>query len=161
MTIKNQNLTVMLAQFYQKPIAQVSSQLFFSVIAVIIFAVFAIRPTLLTMSDLIKELNDKQALSQALTQKVASLSSAQAENQAAQDKLSILDKAIPPFPRFGEGIAIIEKIASENNLLINSIQAKAVPREDSTATSSAEKTRISTPLVVTVQGDYPTIRKFV
>lgn len=161
MTLKNQNVTVMLTQFYQKPVAQVSSQLVFSIIAVIIFAVFAIRPTLLTMSDLIKELNDKQALSQALTQKVAALSSAQSEYQAAQDRLPILDEAIPPTPRFGEAIAIVEKIASNNSLLIDSIQAKAVPREDSTATSSAQKTRVSTPIVVTVQGDYPTIRNFV
>ncbi len=161
MTIKNQNLTNKLAQFYQNPVAQVSSQLVFSIIAVIIFAIFAIRPTLLTMSDLIKELNDKQALSQSLTQKVAALSSAQTEYTNSQDKLAILDEAIPPEPRFGEAVAIIEKIASENNLLIQSVQAKAVPKEDSTATGSAEKTRVSTPIVVTVQGDYPTIRNFV
>jgi hypothetical protein len=52
-------------------------------------------------------------------------------------------------------------MASENNLLIEGVQAKSIPSEDSTATGSAEKTRVSTPIVVTVQGDYPTIRKFV
>jgi Tfp pilus assembly protein PilO len=161
MAIKNPNLSVVLAQFYQKPVAQVSSQLVFSIVAVIVFAVFAIRPTLLTMSDLIKELDDKQALNQALTQKVAALSSAQTEYTNSQDRLFILDEAIPPNPRFGEAVAIVEKIASENSLLIETIQAKTVPKEDSTATGSAEKTRLSTPIVVTVQGDYPKIRRFV
>jgi Tfp pilus assembly protein PilO len=161
MNIRNQNITRLLTDFYQKPVAQVSVELVFSIVAVIVFAVFAIRPTLLTMSDLIKEMNDKETLNQALIQKVASLSSAQAQYANIQDQLAVLDQAIPPTPRLGEAVAIMEKLASEDKLLIKSLQSNEVPREDSTATGSAEKTRISKPITITVEGDYPTIRKFV
>lgn len=161
MNIRDQNITRLLTDFYQKPIAQVSSELFFSILAVIVFATFAIRPTLLTMSNLIKEMQDKQALDQALIQKVASLSSAQAQYTNIQDQLAVLDQAIPPSPRLGEAVAIMEKLASEDSLLIKNVQSNEVPREDSAATGSAEKTRISKPITISVQGDYPTIRKFV
>ncbi len=161
MSNKSQDITRVLTEFYHNPVAQVSSQLVFSILAVIVFAIFAIRPTLLTMSDLIKEMHDKETLNQALIQKVAALSSAQAEFAISQDKIEILDQAIPPSPRLAEAVSIIEKIASDDNLLIRTLQANEVPREDSTATSSGEKTRISKPIVITVQGDYPTIRKFV
>lgn len=161
MSTKNQKLSQVLAEFYQRPIAQVSSELIFSIVAVTVFAVFAIRPTLLTMSNLVKEMQDKETLNQALSQKIASLSSAQSEYISNQDKIVILDEAIPPNPRMAEAITIIEKIASENNLFIQNMSATDVPREDSTATVSAEKNRVSKPIIVTVQGDYPTIRKFV
>jgi len=161
MNIRNQNITRLLTDFYQKPVAQVSSELVFSIVTIIVFAAFAIRPTLLTMSDLIKEMNDKETLNQALTQKVASLSSAQAQYANIQDQLTVLDQAIPPAPKLGEAVAIIEKLASEDKLLIKSMHTNEVPREDSTATGSAEKTRVSKPVTVTVEGDYPTIRKFV
>ncbi len=73
-TNKRSQLTTTLLQFYDKPIAKVSLELFFTVAAVIVFALFAIRPTLSTMGKLIKELEDKQALNQKLAQKVAALS---------------------------------------------------------------------------------------
>jgi hypothetical protein len=62
-----------LNDFYHKPVAMVSLELFLSIGAVVFFAIFAVRPTLLTMADLIKEIEDKRALDQQLQQKIASL----------------------------------------------------------------------------------------
>jgi len=124
MATKNQTLTTILTDFYQRPVAQVSSQLVFSIVTVIIFAVFAIRPVLLTMSDLIKEMQDKQALNQALVQKIASLSSAQAQYLNGKDQLVILDEAIPPAPEIAKAVAIIEKVASNHNLLRQCAQTR-------------------------------------
>ena len=56
--------------FYQKPIAQVSTELFFTIGATIFFAAFAIRPTILTMTDLVKEIQDKREAEEKLNQKV-------------------------------------------------------------------------------------------
>ena len=74
---KRQQLTNTLVEFYNQPIAKVSLELFLSIVAVIFFAIFAIRPTLLTMSDLIKELQEKEVLNEKLSQKTAALSSVQ------------------------------------------------------------------------------------
>ncbi len=160
MASKNIELTKTLLQFYDKPVAKVSLELVFSILTVIFFALFAIRPTLLTMSDLIKEIEDKRALDLKLKQKAASLSSVQGEYAALQDRLIVLDQAIPPTPRFEEALAIIEKVASEQKIAISSIQAKEVPKEDDGGVSFSQKVRVSRPVSVTVVGDYPSIRQF-
>lgn len=150
-----------LKQFYDKPVAKVSLELFFTAIAVVFFAVFAIRPTLLTMSKLIKEMEDKQVLNQKLAEKVASLSTLQSTYITNQERLGVLDEAIPPTPQFETALAIIEKVASENNLTISSIEAKQVPQETDPDVLFSRKSRVSRPVVVILDGKYLVIRKFI
>lgn len=155
-------LNKMLWQFYEKPVAKVSLEVFFSIAVVIFFAVFATRPTLLTMSDLVKEIQDKEALDLKLGQKIAALSTAQAEYISLQDRLAVLDKAIPSSPHFAEAVAILEKVASDHNLAIYSVEAQEVPKEtDGQTLSITEMTRLSRPISITVQGDYSSIQAFV
>jgi Tfp pilus assembly protein PilO len=158
---RQQEISKTLRQFYDQPIAQVSLELFFSIIAVIFFALFAIRPTLITMADLVKEIQDKKDLNQKLSQKVAALSSVQGEYLGLQDRLKVLDEAIPSSPRFDEAVSIIEKIASENHLTIISLEAKEIPKEEVQNLPLENQSRLSKPLTVSVIGDYPSIRQFI
>lgn len=162
-TSRSKQLTTMLMQFYDKPIAKVSLELFFTVSAVIIFALFAIRPTLQTMGKLVKELDDKKVLNQKLAQKVAALSTAQTQYESIKDRVSILDQSVPPTPQFEQALLIIEKVASESQLTIVNLQSKEVPKEpDPNADVPFEqKSRTSRPIVLTVTGDYPTIRQLI
>lgn len=161
MPSQRQKLQTTLVQFYQQPVAKVSLELFMSVGAVMFFAVFAIRPTLLTMADLIKEIEDKQELVQQFNQKIAALSSVQTEYNSAQTRLTLLDEAIPPTPRFEEAIKIIERLASDNRLVISSMRVPEIPQEPEEEVEFAKKERVSLPITVTVVGDYPAIRQFV
>src|SRR3989344_6028300 len=122
MAITNrQQLTTTLLSFYHRPVAQVSLELFLSVATVVFFAVFAIRPTLVTMSNLIKELEDKRQLDQQLTQKIAALSTAQATFLNLQPRLVVLDEALPRQPNFLDSLKILEKVASQRRLIIASV----------------------------------------
>jgi Tfp pilus assembly protein PilO len=161
MASRQQQISQTLRQFYDQPIAQVSLELFFSVIAVIFFALFAIRPTLLTMSDLVKEIQDKRDLNQKLSQKVAALSSVQGEYLGLQDRLKVLDEALPSSPKFDEAVSIIEKIASDNRLTIVAMEAKEIPKEETLNLPLENQMRLSKPLTVTVIGNYPSIRQFI
>ena len=161
MTTRDRKITTTLLEFYQRPVAKVSLELFFSIITIIFFAFFAIRPTLLTMSNLVKEIDDKKILNQQLNQKIAALSTVQDSYNANQARFPVLDKAIPPTPRFDEAIAIIERAASDRGLLISSIQAKEIPKEPTQDVDFSQKTRLSKPILITVTGDYPTIRQFI
>lgn len=158
---QRQKIQTALVQFYQQPIAKVSLELFLSVGAVLFFALFAIRPTLLTMADLVKEIEDKQQLSQQLDQKIAALSTVQSEYLVLEDRLEVLDHAIPPTPRFEESIKIIEKIASDNRVVISNMQVQQIPTEPEEDIPFEDKERISLPISVTVVGDYPAIRDFI
>jgi Tfp pilus assembly protein PilO len=160
-TKKQNQLTITLLKFYDKPIAKVSLELVFTILAVVVFALFAIRPTIQTMGKLIKELEDKEALYQKLNQKVAALESVSSQYQLNQERLQILDEVIPPTPRFEEALTIIEKFASEGQLTIVSLQAKEVPKEPINDVPFEQKSRVSRPIVLTVTGDYPAIRELI
>ncbi|MBU0576165.1 hypothetical protein KJ707_02520 [Patescibacteria group bacterium] len=185
-TKKQRDLIEALQKFYQRPVAKVSLELFFSIAAVLFFAIFAIKPTLLTMSDLLKEIEDKKKLDQQFSQKIAALSSIQPTYLQLQNRLVIIDEAIPGTPQLVYSLKIIEKIASEIGLVINSINVAEIPDEiktssdtipDEIKTNSAEipgevktnvgKTplttleRIDVPVALSVQGDYPIIRQFI
>ncbi len=162
-TKKQRDLIKTLQQFYQKPVAKVSIELFLSIGAVLFFAVFAIRPTLVTMSDLLKEIEDKEKLDKQLSKKIAALSTVQPLYLQIQDQLSVLDQSIPSDPQLVYSLKVIEKIASDLNLVITSIKVSEIPEEDSDNQefSLTSYERIDVPLVINVTGDYPTIRQFV
>jgi Tfp pilus assembly protein PilO len=149
-----------LFEFYRNPVARVSLALIFSIIAVIFFAVFAIRPTLQTMSDLVKEIEDKRALDEQLTQKIASLNTAQTQYELFSKQFYLLDEALPKTAQITQALKIVEKIASDNQLIIQNITISAVPSELVTA-SAGNATRSTLTFNVDVLGDYLQIREFI
>jgi Tfp pilus assembly protein PilO len=161
MPINRKDVTTALNQFYAKPVARVSVELLLTLCTILFFALFAIRPTLLTMSDLIKEIEDKRKLDTQLSQKIASLSSAQSEYLKAEDRLVVLDEALPAKPQVIEAVKIIEKIASARNLAITSLNITEVPQEPTDAPAFEETTRQNINVAITITGDYLTIRQFI
>jgi Tfp pilus assembly protein PilO len=158
---KTQQITSTLLTFYQKPVAQVSFELFLSIVTVLFFAVFAIRPTLLTMSDLIKELEDKRKLEQQLNQKVAALTTSQGTYLSIQEQLPILDEAIPAQPEFLRALKILEKTASDRQLIINTMIANEVPAEKTADITASGTERTSVPVGIIVTGNFPQIKGFI
>lgn len=160
-TKKRKQLSFTLEKFYQNPVAAVSFELFLSIGAIIFFALFAIRPTLLTMSDLLKEIDDKKELNQKLVQKIAALSSAQAQYLNMEDRLHVLDEAIPTNPQLLQALKIIEKIASEQEIVVVQVNLPELPEENKEVMLFSEMKRQNLPMTVSVRGDYQSIRLFV
>ena len=157
---KQQNLQQALIDFYNKPVAKVSLELFFSLVAIIFFAVFAIQPTLKTMTELVKEIEDKRALSEKMDQKIASLSTAQNQYQEYSDQFFLLEEAIPRSANLVDSLKIIEKLAGENNLVIESINLSDVPDDLDIATSDNAE-RVILTFNINIVGDYLDMRQFV
>lgn len=149
-----------LFDFYQNPVARVSMELVFSILAIIFFAIFAIKPTLQTMSELIKEIEDKRTLDDQLAQKVASLNTAQSQYEKFGSQLYLLDEAIPKTAQLLESLKIVEKIASENDLAIQSITISSVP-DDLSIANADEAKRETLTFNVDLSGDYVKIRQFI
>lgn len=164
MPYHTQQITRALIAFYQKPIAQVSTELFFTIGAVLFFAIFAIRPTIITMSELIKEIEDKRNTSEALAKKVAALSTAQTEYFSLQEQLYLLDEVFPSSADTEYFIKIIEKIASEQKLVITSLQVKEIPLEVTDGPGvlkQEQKAPVTFELSVTFAAEYPQIQQFI
>lgn len=160
-TKKNKQIQQALAKFYHNPVAKVSFELFLTIFGVIFFAIFAIRPTLLTMSDLIKEIEDKEKLDQQLQRKVAALSTAQQEYQLYQDQLELVDEAIPQSMQLITTLKIIEKIASSQDLIISDLKLGNIPENNQQTLTDENITRVDQGLELSVMGSYPSIRDFI
>ena len=157
---KQEQIQTVLLDFYKNPVAMVSLELIFSILAVVFFAIFAVKPTLQTMSELIKEIEDKRALDEQLEQKIASLNTAQAQYQQFGQQLYLLDEAMPKTASLVEGLKIVEKLASENNLIIQGITISSVPNELVKADENNALRELLT-FNVDLTGDYLKIRQFV
>lgn len=160
-TAKQRDLASTLFQFYQKPVAMVSLGLIFSIVLVISLAVFAIQPTLVTMTNLTKEIEDKTKLSDQLSKKIAALSSAQSVYTQVESRLPLVDQAIPPQPELMFSLKIAEKLATENKVIITAIAVPTIPDEKTAVQNKAQLQKIDLPVVITVTGDYLSIRSYI
>lgn len=155
-----QQLNGILDRFYRNPVAVVSFELVLSILAVVFFAIFAIRPTLVTMSDLIKEINDKRQLDLQMAQKIAALSNAQTNFLGMQDRTAVLDEAIPHGAQVAKTLKIVEKIASDRNLIITSLTTLEIPQDPPIGAPLDQLERRSILIQLIVTGDYQSIREF-
>lgn len=160
LTARQRQLQATLHQFYQNPVAQVSLELLLTVITVAFFALFAIRPTLLTMVELVQELEDKQTLNQQLIRKISALNTAQSLLVRYETELGILDAAFPNQPQVLSALRTFEFTASQNQIAIIRLSTDTLPTElptQITADSSIDTIAFN----LTVEGEYDNIRSFI
>ena len=155
--IKNRSIQE-LSRFYQHPIAKVSTELFLTIIAVVFLAVFAISPTLTTMSQLLKDIEDRKQTDQALTKKIAALSTVSNDVLALQNDITLLHTVIPNKPDLDGLLRRMEKIASTQNIILTSIKVEQVPRDSQENARTKQLNSIT--LDLTMRGTYPEIQQF-
>ncbi len=161
-TPKQKKLLASLNKFYQNPVAKVSLELFLSLFTIIFFGIFVIRPTMVAITDLIKEINDKQELEQQLERKIAALSTAQEEYNLVKSKIVYLDEATPSQPEIIRSLKTIEKIGADEKIIISSLRASVIPEEKRPQILDAgQLTRLDVYLTLQVMGDYPAIKNFI
>jgi Tfp pilus assembly protein PilO len=149
-----------LLTFYEKPIAQVSTELFFTIAATIFFAAFAIRPTIITMTELVKEIEDKRKTVELLKRKVAALSTVQNQYFTLQDRFYLLDETVPTVPAFERTLKIIERVASDLQISITSMQIQTFPVTSMEDIPFSHKKPQLINVTLGVTGSYQQIRSF-
>lgn len=115
-----------LRRFYQQPVSRVSIFVVMSFMTVSFFSVFAIRPTLVTIGSLIKEIEDKREINSQLDQKVADLSRVQAEYIQIKADIPGVWRAMPAKPEVASLIWQLELAAVRNGLKLISLQVEPV-----------------------------------
>lgn len=142
-----------LNKFYSHPVARVSFGLILTIVTIVFFALVAIKPTLETMAELIRSIDDKKIVDQKLSLKIAALSSAQAELASKQDAAKIIDVAVPSTPQFTLLLKEVEKLVSVHGVSMTSLVAQSVPTErDPSKVLTADFQSI--PLTLTMSGSY-------
>lgn len=165
MTERQENLTnsakASLVHFYNQPVAKISLELFFSITLVILLAIFAVKPTLETIAKLNAEIAEKQELTDSLSSKLTALQSASRLYAESRDKIGLLAEAMPPSPQLLTLLKIIERIASDTNVVITSMSLSDFPEETEQLPTAINGTPKILTLNLSVVGEYNYIKDFV
>jgi Tfp pilus assembly protein PilO len=140
---------------YEKPIAQTSSALILTLVTITFFGLAAIKPTLSTVSQLIKELEEKKEIDEKLTKKLASLATVQEQYSLARQELEVFDTTIPSTQGLEDTLLQLEYLASINgtsllNIRTSSLTTLGTPLNPTDKTQPFPEYTIT----ITVEGTY-------
>lgn len=108
-------------EYSEKPALKAYIEIFLTLIAISLFGVFAIRPTTITIGNLVKEIDAKKKTLEVMNQKIDNLESAKALFEKESEKIKLIDDAIPSEPKPDILALQIEELAKKNNVSLNSL----------------------------------------
>lgn len=101
-------------------------EIFLSLITISMFAVFALRPTLLTIAELIKEIETKRETLAKMDNKIQNLSKAQSLFDLERQKIRLLETAMPEKPSPEDFARQIEGLTVKHEINISDITVDKV-----------------------------------
>ncbi len=146
-----------LSRFYQTKKARVYTGIILSLVTVIFFIIFAIKPTLTTIAQLLRQIKDQQKVVTELEKKITNLAQAQTEYLAVEPDLYLVDQALPQEPQVTLLIKQLETLAYQNEVKIDRLRFNEVDLAKK-ATTKTEKQAINFNL--SVSGDYANLKNF-
>lgn len=158
-----------LKKFYDRPVTKVSLELVLSIITVILFSLLALRPTLNTMSKLVKEIEDKRKVDDALTKKLAALNTAQSEYFTYKDRFTILETAVYDNLTLQDTLFGVEYLAKKSGVSLQTLRIKEFPvanlgeeieKKDAKTATSTKKVIGIYSVALSFSGDYKNIVAF-
>ena len=93
-------------------------EILLSLITITIFSIFALKPTLLTISQLIKDNREKEETINKMEQKIKNIATAQNIYNQNIEKISLIEQAIPNTPTPENLLRQIEGIAYTNSVTV-------------------------------------------
>lgn len=131
-----------------------------TVFTISFFLIVAIKPTLVTIAKLNKEIKDKREVSQELQKKIDSIIAAQEEFAKNVDNLQLLNEALPEKSQFPRLALFLETTANAEGVVLNSLSFGKMEIE----TKSSPQARKDAPNLLSFQvgvtGDYLKLKNF-
>jgi len=112
--------------YYAKPNIKIYLELILSLTTIIIFSIFAIKPTILTIIELNKEIQTKENTIAEINQKLINLQKANDIMQSESEKLARIEAAIPSSASPENIILEMERLANKNSLQILNLSMSEV-----------------------------------
>lgn len=139
-----------------------------SITTVIIFLLFALKPTTLTIISLFKEIQEKQATVAVLTQKINDLKTANSVFAQNQNFIPDVEKSVATSPEPDIVVQQIEGIAIKNSIdllgvsigqmaLVGTVPAKESPVDVKPLPENTNNMSIS----INVKGSFPNLLSFI
>lgn len=110
-----------LKALYQKREIVVYTGLILSLFAIAFFGLFALRPTLITIATLYREIQDKRKTEQTLQAKINNLRLAQVNYAQVANSVQLVNQALPADAAIAEIVYPFEILAQRNSLSLTSV----------------------------------------
>jgi hypothetical protein len=159
----NQLITTLIRTYRKKPVVRLYVTLTMSFLTISFFLVFAIRPTAVTISGLIRDLSAYRKLSADLDQKISAVFAAQSVYMNASSQLVLLDEAIPKTPTMMAFVDQINLLAASRQITLKSIavdEFSIVRQSDNKTATSSTAAAVTYPFVISASGAYSSLYGF-
>lgn len=134
----------------------------FTILVVTFFALAAIKPTLVTIAQLNKEIKDKTEASQKLQQKINSIVAAQKTYAKNVNLLPLLDEVLPEKNEFPQVAIFLEELASSSGVELRSLGFEKVFTKKTASVENKDVNLSSLLLNISlgVAGEYANLKEF-
>ncbi len=150
----------------KRPSARAYTTVVFSFLAISLFGLYAILPTVQTILYLRREITDETNTNKEMDNKINALIDAQAYYQEIESLVPAVDQALPPDPDAVPIVVQLRNLASQSGVLISSIQLPSVPLlgkdtlNPSAHSSNGSSKQQMFNLTIAVKGTYPMIKAY-
>jgi len=142
-------LARVIKQYRERSGVRMYAELLLTLLAVVIFSVFAVRPTFTTIIALYNEIQLKEKTIEDMDKKINALATARSILEQEAERLELLSSAVPSAPRNDRYTREVQTVAQEAGGGVLSITTNDIVLMGN---SSKE-----TPYTVTVGGNYQTL----
>jgi Tfp pilus assembly protein PilO len=137
---------------------QLITTLILTFVALTFFGIFAINPTLTTIVDLQKQLDDSQFTKEQLTTKIANLSALQQQYTNLSPDLPLIEDAVPSSANATKLAGQLHSMTQESDLKIRNMRISTV--QIAGGTNAANAKGMSYIFTVEAEGTYENMMQF-
>jgi Tfp pilus assembly protein PilO len=154
-----QQLAKLFELYKERPDIRAFLEIILSLITIIIFSLFAIRPTANTIANLIQENNGKQETLDILNTKIKSLNLATQLYEQQADRIVQLNQAVPDDPEIENVTQALQTIVTEPGAILKNESFEKAPIKGNADGTSFEKIQNAktVPVAFQANGQYGTL----
>lgn len=131
-----------------------------TIFTICFFAVAVIRPTLITIAKLSREIKDKKELKIKLQQKIDAIIIARDEYSKVSPDIPLLFEALPEKNRFTDLALFLEKKSEENGVILDSLSFERISTKQGEVLKDPVTDLNNVRFSTAVAGDYIKINNF-
>lgn len=144
-----------------RPLVRAYSVLVLSFFALAFFGYFAIKPTLITIVTLRRQIRDARFVDQKLQEKINALSVASTNYEMIKPDLDLVMAALPQEVRFAQAIKTIERIATESGVIISGLNFQTANLSSPPTTGTTKESKeTAIGFNLTIGGNYLNLSDF-
>lgn len=144
-----------LALYRQRQDIKAYLEILLSIATIALFVIFAIKPTFVTIADLLVKINNQQQTSDQLDTKIKHLGIAQTLYNKEETNIALLNSAIPSGPNAPSYVRQVEGIIQKDGLTESSL---SIDKLDLLSTNSSGSATLN--LTTTINGNYQNLTGF-